>query len=87
MRTTMNTARIREKLYDYIRTADDKKVKAIYAMVEEDLHAVVDIWEDKSFLAELDRRLKSYEDGSAKLYTLDEADQRVRRALQKTKSK
>lgn len=87
MGTIMNTARIREKLYDYIRTADDKKVKAIYTMVEEDIDAVVNVWEDPSFLAELDRRLKGNEDGSARLFTLEEADQRARQALKKAKSK
>ena len=30
----MGTTDIREKLYDYIRIADDKKIKAIYWMLE-----------------------------------------------------
>jgi hypothetical protein len=33
----MTIAVIREKLYDYIRVADDKKVKAIYMMLEDDI--------------------------------------------------
>lgn len=37
MEINMNTARIREKFYDYIRTTNDKKVKAIYTMAEEDV--------------------------------------------------
>jgi len=31
----MSTAAIRERLYDYIRVADDKKVRAIYTMLED----------------------------------------------------
>jgi hypothetical protein len=33
----MNTAAIRDKLYDYIRVADDKKIKAIYMMLEDEI--------------------------------------------------
>jgi hypothetical protein len=33
----MNTAAIREKLYDYIRVADDKKVQAIFMILEDDI--------------------------------------------------
>ena len=30
----MNTSTIKQKLYEYIRVADDKKVKAIYTLIE-----------------------------------------------------
>lgn len=33
----MNTATIRERLYEYIRVADEKKVKAIYTIVEDEM--------------------------------------------------
>jgi hypothetical protein len=33
----MNAAAIRDRLYDYIRVADDKKIKAIYMMLEDDI--------------------------------------------------
>ncbi len=33
----MTIAAIREKLHDYINIADDKKVEAIYIMVEDEL--------------------------------------------------
>jgi len=33
----MTTATIRKKLHDYINIADDKKVEAIYTIVEDDL--------------------------------------------------
>lgn len=34
------TAAIRQKMYEYIRFADDKKVKAIYTMVAEEVNEI-----------------------------------------------
>jgi len=59
----MSTATIRERLFEYIRFADDKKVHAIYTMVEEDIIERLDLWEDKDFLKELDRRIEEIENG------------------------
>ena len=33
----MTTVAIRKKLVDYIKVADDKKIKAIYTLVEDDI--------------------------------------------------
>ena len=46
----MTTAAIRQKLYEYIRFADDKKVKAIYTVVAGDLEETREWWEDKKLL-------------------------------------
>ena len=59
----MSTATIRERLFEYIRFADDKKVRAIYTMVEDDIIERLDLWEDKDFLKELDRRIEEIETG------------------------
>jgi putative addiction module component (TIGR02574 family) len=59
----MSTATIRERLFEYIRFADDKKVRAIYTMVEDDIIERLDLWEDKDFLKELDRRIEDVETG------------------------
>lgn len=37
----MSMSEIREKLIRYIRVADDKKVKAIYTMVEDEMEASI----------------------------------------------
>ena len=42
----MTTANIRHKLYDYIRMAEDKKVKALYTMLEEEIGEADDHWND-----------------------------------------
>jgi len=59
----MSTAIIRERLFEYIRFADDKKVRAIYTMVEDDIIERLDLWEDKDFLKELDQRIGELEAG------------------------
>jgi hypothetical protein len=33
----MNSATIRDRLYDYNRVADDKKIKAIYMILKDDI--------------------------------------------------
>lgn len=68
----MRTNTIREKLYDYIRFADDKKVKAIYTMVEEEIVIKNNPWDDTEFIAELERRVAEYERGEVKMSTWEE---------------
>lgn len=74
----MRSNTIREKLYDYIRFADDKKVKAIYTMVEEDITLRSSPWDDPEFVAELDRRVAEYERGEAKMSTWEEVKAKAR---------
>ncbi len=68
----MRTNTIREKLYDYIRFADDKKVKAIYTMLEEEIVIKNNPWDDTEFIAELERRVAEYERGEVKMSTWEE---------------
>jgi hypothetical protein len=46
----MTTAAIRQKLYEYIRFADDKKVKAFYTIVADDSNETSEWWEVKKLL-------------------------------------
>ncbi len=52
----MTTTAIRARLYDYIRVADDKKVKAIYELLEDQIVSKCHWSEDKEFVAELEER-------------------------------
>jgi len=70
----MTASRVREKLYDYIRVADDKKVKAIYMMLEDQITEELEWWKDKGFAKELDKRYKGWTSGKEKGYTHDEVD-------------
>lgn len=76
----MAATAIRDKLYDYIRYADEKKVKAIYTMVEGEINEQINLWEDKDFLKEIDMRLNDYESGSVKTSTWKEVKQKAKLA-------
>lgn len=81
----MSTLGIREKLQDYIRIADDKKVKAIYTMIENDL-ATYDWWKDEKLMAEFDKISSDFESGKQKGFTLNEMNERINK-LKKQKMK
>ena len=59
----MTTATIRTKLADYIRIADEKKLKAIYIMVEDEINDAEPVNYTPSLKSELDRRVAHYLDG------------------------
>ena len=59
----MTTTAIRKKLMDYLKEADDKKVIAIYTMVEDEIEQR-QLEYSGAFKAELDRRVTYYQSGS-----------------------
>lgn len=73
----MTTAAVREKLYDYIRVADEKKLKAIYTMLEDEINEEVEWWKDNVFVKELDRRYAAWATGKEKAFTLAEVDSSI----------
>ncbi len=76
----MNTAAIRQRLHNYLEVADDKKVKAIYTMVEETIDDNMVAYTDE-FKAELDRRYSAYNDGSEPAFTATESKKRIQKLL------
>ena len=66
----MTVAAIRERLYDYIRVADDKKIEAIYNLLGDQIAPAYEWSEDEEFVAELNNRVKRWEDGIDKLVSL-----------------
>lgn len=62
----------REKLYDFIRVADDKKIKAIYSLLENDILETTEWWQDKTVITEMDKRYKNWQTGKDRGYTLEE---------------
>ena len=79
----MNTATIRRQLHSYLEVAEDKKIKAIYTMMEEDIkESAVDYTDE--FKAELDKRYEEYKkDG--KVVTRKAMDKQIKKMLGKTK--
>ena len=79
----MGSAEIRNKLYDYIRVADDKKLKAIYHLLEEEIEATNDWWKDKDLVAEMDARYEALKSGKDKGVTTEELISSISKLRQK----
>jgi len=79
----MTTIAIRERLRNYLEVADDKKVKAIYALVEDDIDN--DALEYPSELkAQLDAA-EAYYNGGGKMVTQTEMQRRLKKVLKANK--
>lgn len=76
----MTTTAIREKLVSYLRIADEKKVKAIYTMVEDDINTAANDWDEK-FVKELKQRSNSFTNGTSKTYTWEETKKAITKRL------
>ena len=82
----MNTANIRQRLQNYLEVADDKKVKALYIMMEEDIKESNVEYSDE-LKAELDNRYASYKSGKVKMVTAAESKRRINNILKSSKAK
>ena len=60
----MNITAIKKRLYKYLEEADDKKVKALYTLVENDIDQMDKWWENEGFIAELDKRSSELKNGN-----------------------
>lgn len=76
-------AAIRNKLYDYIRVADKKKLVAIYNLLENEIQSTEEWWQDKKFIAELDKRYQDLEKGKDKGFSIEQAETSIERLRKK----
>jgi hypothetical protein len=83
----MNTGTIREKLYDYIRVADDKKVKAIYTMLEDTIAEEVKWWDDNRIVDEFQKRYDAWNTGKEKGYLMSDINKDILSLKKKRASK
>ena len=83
----MKTTALREKLYEYIRVADEKKVKAIYLMLEEDIVEKTEWWKDKPFTDELKQRYNNWKSGQERAFTTDEVKTSIQDMLATSRKK
>jgi len=79
----METQEIRKKLQNYIASAEEEKVKAIYTVLESDINAVYGHWDDPEFVAEMDSRVRELESGEVKGSTWQEVKQRALQSIAK----
>lgn len=73
----MTTAAIRQKLYEYIRFADDRKVKAIYNVVSGEANESVEWWQNKELLAQVLKADADMESGVDKGVSWKEAKEQL----------
>jgi hypothetical protein len=73
----MTNIQLRQKLHQFIDVAEEKKLKAIYVMVEEDIE-IHSLLTDKQ-KAELDERLEDYLQKKGKNYGWKEAVTKIRK--------
>lgn len=83
----MNIGTIRERLYDYIRVADDKKIKAIYMMLEDTITEEVKWWDDNSIVNEFQKRYDAWDTGKEKGYLMSDIDKDISGLKKKRASK
>ena len=76
----MKTTKIRTKLHHFIDTMDDKKVKAIYTMFENDIEEEIEDYTDE-FKAELDRRYEEYKKDGGTGITHEEMNERIKELM------
>ncbi len=82
----MDTTNIRQQLHSYLAVADDKKVKAFYTMMEEDIRDLAPEYSDE-LKAELDSQYAQYKSGQAKMVTAAESKKRINKILKEAKTK
>ncbi len=80
----MNTEEIRQRLHNYLEAADDKKIEAIYNMVEDEIIAY-EVVADKDFKAELDKRVEAYHQNPSTAISADESKKRIEEILKSSK--
>lgn len=76
-------ANIKEKLHHYIDNVEERKLQAIYIMLENEIEQVEDYTDE--FKTKLDERLAAYQSNGVTV-TEQEANQRINNLLQKLKS-
>jgi len=73
---------VKEKLHEYIDHADEKKVQAIYTLVENELEDRSDLY-DEATLNSFRKTSKDYSAGKEKGYPVEESMNRIRKQIGK----
>lgn len=80
----MTTVAIRKKLVDYLKVADDKKVKAMYALLEDEIEQELEY--TPALKKQLDTAAAHYKKGE-KMVSAAAADKAIKKLLQPVKGK
>lgn len=79
----MSVAELREKLHDYIESADEPHLSAIFTFVENDMSENHDYVFDEQTMKMLYERVERHEKGLSKSYTAEESMARIRQLKKK----
>ena len=82
----MGTLQIRQRLHNYLEVADDKKIKALYAIMEDNINEA-SVEYTAEFTKELDKRYADYQAGKQQLVNADESKKRINSLLNAGKRK
>lgn len=77
----MDTSAIRKQLHDYLDVADDRKINAIYTMVEDEINEIHFEYSPE-FKTELDERVNYYLNGG-EMVSPDEMNKRLQALREK----
>lgn len=73
----MSTSELREKLINYLADASDRKVKALYTLLEEDINDATAFTLSKEQKEILDREREKYLNGEGESYSWEEAKKMI----------
>ncbi len=77
----MRTSQIRKQLHEYIETAEDDKLKAIYTLLQNEISDGYEL--TKTQREELDKRFNDHQNGVGESFTWDETLAMAKQALVK----
>ena len=80
----MKTTQIRQRLHNYLEIASDKKVKAIYTMIEDELKSDESIWTNE-LKEEIDSRYQQLNEGKVKSVSAAASKKRIAQLLKSVK--
>jgi hypothetical protein len=76
----MDATTIRQRLHTYLEAADDKKVKAIYSILEQDVEATGVIYTEE-LKAELDKRHNNWQENPSTGIDEQQSNERIQNML------
>ena len=82
----MDTDIIRQQLHNYLEVADDKKINALYTIIEKDIQENEFEYPDE-LKNELDKRYAEYKNDSAEMVTASESKKRIEKILKAGRKK
>ena len=82
----MSTVLIRQKLHSYLEVANDRKIKAIYAIMENEIEQSVLEYTDE-VKNELDKRYAEYKSGKSKTISSEESTKRIKNIIKAVHTK